>query len=62
MKIETDGYDLIFTPEKDEEYNQLYRSAVDNKNYHLLIKGKEIKEMRISKEYLLTFLLIIINP
>lgn len=57
MQIKTDGKDLIITPTEKNDPNDLYLNSVGNRNYRLCIDGKEIKEMRIDKEYLLKTLL-----
>lgn len=59
MQIETDGKDLILTPENNDECTDLYLSCVERHyyKYRLDIEAKQIKAMRISKETLLKMIL-----
>ncbi len=57
MQIETDGKDLILTPETNEDYFDLGSFTVRNVPYKLDMNSKKIKAMRINKENLLKILL-----
>ncbi|HDY68750.1 MAG TPA: hypothetical protein ENH85_13295 [Candidatus Scalindua sp.] len=57
MQIETDGKDLILTPQTNEDYYDLGSFVHKNCPYKLDMDSKKIKAMRINKENLLKILL-----